>query len=85
MKTSLTSLEKKKNKKKTVHLLITDIEPICVEHIPQQLIIIIIIAWSICFMQEKAIMFTQIFYNKGFGCELGFCQAVLHWLDVNNQ
>lgn len=47
VKTSLTSL------KKGVHHLITDIEPICVEHVSQQIMIIIIIAWSVCFMQQK--------------------------------
>lgn len=50
MKTSLTHLPKKK---KGVHLLITDIEPICVERVSQQIMIIIIIAWSVCFMQQK--------------------------------
>lgn len=39
--------------KKRVHLLITDIEPICIEHVSHQIIIIILIAWSICFMLEK--------------------------------
>lgn len=48
-----TSLGPTPPKRKGEHLLITDAEPICIKRVSQQIMIIIIIAWRVCFMQQK--------------------------------